>query len=224
MESTNAVAVVDDDADQRRGVVHLLQSIGLPTAPYDSAEAFLDDSPESAGCVVTEMRMPGMSGLQLQEELAGRDARVPLIMLTGFADVPAAVRSMKAGAFDFIEKPFSPQFLIDTVHNALRQADARRRQRDESASVRARFQSLTPRERQVFRLVAGGTSNKNVARQLDLSEKTVEFHRAKVMAKMGADSVAELVRLSLHCPKPAPAAQLHAGPVFRELGNTPAFA
>jgi FixJ family two-component response regulator len=146
--------------------------------------------------------------------------RVPLIVLTAFADVPAAVRSMKAGAFDLIEKPFSPQLLIDTVHSALRQAETSRRERDESADVRARYESLTPRERQVLRLVAGGVSNKNVARQLGLSEKTVEFHRAKVMAKMRAESVAELVRLSLLCPSPTPAEHLPAGrPVYRELGG-----
>lgn len=170
---------------------------------------------------MTDMRMPGMSGLQLQHELASRDLRVPLIVLTGYADVPAAVRSMKAGAFDLIEKPFSPQLLIETVHSALRQGDASRRERAESDDVRARFESLTPRERQVFRLVAGGISNKNIARQLDLSEKTVEFHRAKVMSKMRAESVADLVRLSLQCPRPNPADQLAAGPVRRAIRNAP---
>lgn len=218
MGTTNGVAVIDGDDEQRRGVVRLMESVGIQTTAYESAESFLENDPDEAGCVVTEMRMPGMSGLQLQEELTGRDVRVPLIMVTGFADVPAAVRSMKAGAFDFIERPFSPQLLIDAVHQALRQADARRRAQEEAADVRARFASLTARERQVFRLVAGGTSNKNIARQLDLSEKTVEFHRSKVMAKMRAESVADLVRLSLQCPRPAPADQLRSGPVMRELG------
>jgi FixJ family two-component response regulator len=220
MEATHEVAIIDDDAHVRSDVAHLLGSIGIPASTYRSAEEFLSDHPSDAGCVVTEMRMPGMSGLQLQQEMASRDMRVPLIMLTAFADVPAAVRSMKAGAFDLIEKPFSPQLLIDTVHSALRQAETSRRERDESADVRARYESLTPRERQVLRLVAGGVSNKNVARQLGLSEKTVEFHRAKVMAKMRAESVAELVRLSLLCPSPAPAEHLPAGrPVYRELGG-----
>src|SRR5690349_20228385 len=120
--SHNGVAIIDYDPDTRAGVARLLGSIGIDAATYETAEDFLADDPQEAGCVVTEMRMPGMGGLQLQQELGARDLRVPLIVLTAFADVPAAVRSMKAGAFDLIEKPFSPQLLIDTVHSALRQA------------------------------------------------------------------------------------------------------
>lgn len=213
------VAIIDDDAHVRTDVARLLGSIGIEAATYRSAEDFLADAPADAACVVTEMRMPGMSGIQLQHELANRDVRVPLIVLTAFADVPAAVRSMKAGAFDLIEKPYSPQLLIDTVHSALRQAETDRRERDQAADVRRRYESLTPRERQVLRHVAGGVSNKNIARQLDLSEKTVEFHRAKVMSKMRAESVADLVRLSLLCPRPTPAEQLPVAGEFlsREL-------
>lgn len=194
------VAIIDDDFTQRNGLARLLQSVGLAASAYESAEAFLDHPPANPGCILTDMRMPGMSGLQLQHELASRDLRVPLIVLTGHADVPAAVRSMKAGAFDFIEKPCSPQLLLETVQDALRQADQLRRQAEENRAVRDCFASLTARERQVMRLVVDGRSNKVIASRLRLSEKTVEFHRAKVMTKMGADSLAELVRLSLACP------------------------
>lgn len=194
------VVIIDDDFNQRSGVARLIQSIGLTTRLHESAEEFLSTSPDTASCVLTDMRMPGMSGLQLQEELNNRDLRMPLIVLTGHADVPVAVKSMKAGAFDFIEKPCSPQLLLETVQLALRQSEQIRRQTVELKQVRERFATLTPRERQVMRLVASGQSNKNIARALKLAEKTVEFHRAKVMSKMHAESVADLVRQSLVCP------------------------
>jgi RNA polymerase sigma factor (sigma-70 family) len=212
------VAVIDDDLTQRTGIARLLQSIGLAAGTYESAEQFLGATPDNVACVLTDLRMPGMSGLQLQHELASRDLRVPVIMLTGYADVPAAVRSMKAGAFDFIEKPCSPQLLLETVQEAVRQSEQQRRRRDEDRVVRDRFATLTARERQVMRLVVEGVSNKNVASRLGLSEKTVEFHRAKVMTKMGAESVADLVKLSFACPKSSPAETL-PGVVYREVGK-----
>jgi FixJ family two-component response regulator len=216
------VAIIDDDFTQRNGLARLLQSVGLAASAYESAEAFLDDPPANPGCILTDMRMPGMSGLQLQHELASRDVRVPLIVLTGHADVPAAVRSMKAGAFDFIEKPCSPQLLLETVQDALRQAEQVRRQAEEGRAVRERFASLTPRERQVMGLVVDGRSNKVIAARLKLSEKTVEFHRAKVMTKMGAESVADLVRLSLVCPAPAADEGIPSEAARGDLGKSPA--
>lgn len=216
------VAIIDDDFTQRNGLARLLQSVGLAASAYESAEAFLDHPPANPGCILTDMRMPGMSGLQLQHELASRDLRVPLIVLTGHADVPAAVRSMKAGAFDFIEKPCSPQLLLETVQDALRQADQLRRQAEENRAVRDCFASLTARERQVMCLVVDGRSNKVIASRLRLSEKTVEFHRAKVMTKMGADSLAELVRLSLACPAAADDEGNPSQDSRGDLGKSPA--
>jgi FixJ family two-component response regulator len=217
-ETVSEVAIIDDDLAQRSLMARLIQSVGLTASMYESAEDFLGATPNTASCVLTDMRMPGMSGLQLQHELASRDVRVPLIVLTGHADVPVAVQSMKAGAFDFIEKPCSPQLLLETVQGALRQCEQLRRQQEETRAVLKRFAGLTPRERQVMRLVVDGVSNKNIASKLKLSEKTVEFHRSKVMSKMGAESVADLVRQSIVCPKATVADQLPSGPVFREVG------
>jgi two-component system, LuxR family, response regulator FixJ len=222
-EAASEVAIIDDDAGQRTHMARLMQSIGLATSVFESAEAFLGAAaPDAVACVLTDMRMPGMSGLQLQHELATRHLHVPLIVLTGHADVPAAVQSMKAGAFDFLEKPCSPQLLLETVQGAVRQSEQSRRERDEVRGVCERFATLSPRERQVMRLVVEGVSNKNVAAKLGLSEKTVEFHRGNVMTKMQAASLADLVRLSLHCPKPGVLDCLPSGTVYRELGKTPA--
>ncbi|HZZ43844.1 MAG TPA: response regulator [Tepidisphaeraceae bacterium] len=217
------VAVIDDDFAQRTTVARLIQSVGLTTTLYESAEEFLDScSTTTTCCVLTDMRMPGMSGLQLQHELANRDVHIPLIVLTGHADVPAAVRSMKAGAYDFIEKPCNPQILLETVQGAMRQSEHLRRQQEETRVTREHYATLTPRERQVMRLVVDGVSNKNIAQQLKLSEKTIEFHRSKVMTKMAVESVADLVRQSFACPGASVADQLPSGTVYRELGKTPA--
>lgn len=216
----NEVAIIDDDQTTRGGLARLVESIGLTAHAYGSAEEFLENHPGEAACVVTDMRMPGMSGLQLQEELTNRALNIPLIVLTGYADVPAAVRSMKAGAFDFIEKPCSPQILLETIHQAMRKCEQLRKEKEEATQIRARFETLTTRERQVMRLVVAGNANKVIARHLKVSEKTVEFHRANVMNKMKADSMAELVKQSMHCPQPSPADLLPNGaPVMRELGN-----
>ena len=192
------VFVVDDDEAVRRSLCLLLDSVGLESECYDSAVAFLDAwNAEHSGCLLLDIRMPSMSGLDLQARLTERRAALPIIFLTGHADVPLAVRAMQAGAFDFLEKPFNDQELLDRVHAAL-DHDARDRQRkNERREVRDRIGRLTPRERDVLELVVDGNANKVVADSLGISERTVEIHRARVMTKMKADSLAHLVRLWL---------------------------
>jgi FixJ family two-component response regulator len=195
-QAAGSVFVVDDDYDVRASIALLLRSVGVEARCFDSAEtllAALDGG--SAGCVVTDVRMPGMSGLELQQELARRGLALPLIMITGHADVPMAVAAMKAGALDFLEKPFGDQQLIDRVQAALRLDAARREERGAEAAVRERLAGLTPREREVMEHVIAGKPNKIIARELDLSTRTVEIHRARVMEKLGARSLAELVRM-----------------------------
>jgi FixJ family two-component response regulator len=193
-----AVFVVDDDYDVRNSLALLLRSVGIEARCFDTAEALLAAlGADSTGCVVTDVRMPGMSGLELQQELARRGLALPLIMITGHADVPMAVAAMKSGALDFLEKPFSDQALIDRVQAALRLDAARRERRGAEAAAHERLAALTPREREVMERVIAGKPNKIVARELQVSTRTVEIHRARVMEKMGARSLAELVRIVL---------------------------
>ena len=192
------VFVVDDDRAMRDSLRWLLESIGLSVRTYATATEFLDDhDPAQPGCLVLDVRMPGMSGLDLQTELAQRGAELPTIVVTGHAEVAMAVRAVKAGAIDFIEKPFSDQLLLDRVRQALeidRQSREVRMRREEA---RRRLASLSAREREVLGLVAAGKANKEIAAALGLSPKTVEVHRAHVMAKMAVDSLAELIRVAL---------------------------
>jgi FixJ family two-component response regulator len=192
------VFVVDDDRAMRDSLRWLLESIGLSVRTYATATEFLDDhDPAQPGCLVLDVRMPGMSGLDLQTELAQRGAELPTIVVTGHAEVAMAVRAVKAGAIDFIEKPFSDQLLLDRVRQALeidRQSREIRMRREEA---RRRLASLSAREREVLGLVAAGKANKEIAAALGLSPKTVEVHRAHVMAKMAVDSLAELIRVAL---------------------------
>ena len=192
------VFVVDDDRAMRESLRWLLESIGLSVRTYATAAEFLDDhDPAQPGCLVLDVRMPGMSGLDLQTELARRGAELPTIVVTGHAEVAMAVRAVKAGAIDFIEKPFSDQLLLDRVRQALeidRQSREVRMRREEA---RRRLASLSAREREVLGLVAAGKANKEIAAALGLSPKTVEVHRAHVMAKMAVDSLAELIRVAL---------------------------
>jgi two-component system response regulator FixJ len=198
MLSEPTVFVVDDDPAVRDSLHWLLQSVDLAVETYATGEEFLQVyDPARPGCLVLDVRMPGMGGLRLQEELAARRIALPVIILTGYAEVQTAVRALKTGAFDFIEKPYSDEVLLDRIHRAI---DADRQTREAAAlraEVAARFASLTPREREVMELVTAGKANKVIASDLGLSPKTVEVHRAAVMDKMGADSVAELVRLEL---------------------------
>lgn len=194
---SGTVYVVDDDYDVRESLSMLLRSMGLRAAAFASAGEFLGAAgADPEGCLVADVRMPGMSGLELQEELARRGVLLPVIVITGHADVPMAVTAMKGGAVDFLEKPFSDQTLLDRVHGALRLDAERRTRRATAGDLGARLARLTPRERQVLERVVAGKPNKVIARELGLSTRTVEIHRARVMEKMQARSLADLVRLA----------------------------
>lgn len=192
------VFIVDDDQAVARSLRWLIESVQLKVETFPSAQAFLDGySAAKPGCLVLDVRMPGMSGIELQERLAAQRIRIPIIFITGHGDVQVAVRAVQAGAFDFIEKPFNDQDLLDRMQRAI-SFDAERRGRDaQFAQLSALFASLTPREREVLDLVAAGMSNKAAANTLGLSAKTVEVHRAKVMEKLHARSVADLVKMSM---------------------------
>jgi two-component system response regulator FixJ len=190
------VFVVDDDASVLESIAFLLKTVGIEAETFSSAQAFLDAHDRQAvGCLVLDVRMPAMSGLELQERLRAMGSSLPIIFLTAHGDVPMAVQAVKAGAVDFIQKPFHDQDLIDKIQRAIEgSADAR----DAEAAlldVEARIDSLTPRECEVLDAVVSGMANKVIAGELGVSQRTVEIHRANVMRKMKADSVAELVRL-----------------------------
>jgi two-component system, LuxR family, response regulator FixJ len=192
------VFVVDDDRAMRDSLRWLLESVGLTVRTYSTAADFLREyEPAQPGCLVLDVRMPGMSGLDLQAELVRRGAGLPTIVVTGHAEVPMAVRAVKAGAVDFIEKPFSDQLLLDRVRQALEIDRLEREVRHRREEARRRLESLTAREREVLGLVAAGKANKEIAASLGLSPKTVEVHRAHVMSKMAVDSLAELIRVAL---------------------------
>jgi len=192
------VYVVDDDDGMRRALSLLLNTVGYKTAAFASPKEFLDEvKTDAAGCLVLDIRMPGMSGLELQQHLNRTGSMLPVIFITGHGDVPMAVQAMKEGAFEFVQKPFRDQDLLDRINHALELDKGSRGILALRADVLARFESLTPRERQVMLLVVDGAANKVIAIDLSLSERTVEIHRAKVMEKMGARSVAHLVKLRM---------------------------
>jgi two-component system response regulator FixJ len=198
MASDPTVFIVDDDQAVRDSLQWLIQSVGLHVVTFPDALSFLDQIDEhQAGCVVLDVRLPGISGLELQQKLLARDIRLPVIIVTGHGDVPMAVRAMKAGALDFIEKPFSDQLLLDQVQRAI-DLDARwRTEREKSDVILERLHSLSPREREVLERVVVGKVTREIAAELSLADKTVEAHRARVMEKMKAGSIAELVRFAL---------------------------
>jgi FixJ family two-component response regulator len=188
----------------RRALDSLFRSVGLGTRTYSTAREFLDAKPDRApGCLVLDVRLPGMSGLDFQEQLAGLGIRLPVVLITGHGDIPMSVRAMKAGAVDFLPKPFRDQDMLDAVAAAI-ERDAKRRAADgDAAQVRDRFATLSPREQQVMMLVTAGKMNKQVAGDLGLSEITVKIHRGSAMRKMGARTLADLVRMAdLLNPKP----------------------
>jgi two-component system response regulator FixJ len=195
MSAEPPVYVVDDDPAMRDSLRWLLESVDFVVHAFDSATAFLDGyNGERPACLILDVRMPGMSGLDLQDELMRRGVNIPMIMISAHGDVPVAVRALKSGAIDFIEKPFSDQLLLDRVRQAL-QSDAEVARADVvKDTILARVRELTPREKEVMDLVVSGRPNKAIAAHLSLSQKTVEIHRARVMAKMKANSLAELVR------------------------------
>jgi len=204
-ESAPIIFVVDDDEAVRSSLRLLLKSVGLAPAAFGSAREFLDKyDPAQPGCLVLDVRMPGMSGIELQEELNAQGAVIPVIFITGHGDVPMAVEAMQAGAFDFLQKPFRDQELIDRVQRALEKDRANRAALSERTVIRQRYESLTPREREVLQLVSSGKANKVMAADLGVSQRTVEIHRARVMEKMGASSVAQLVRMVMDLDETAP--------------------
>jgi two-component system, LuxR family, response regulator FixJ len=192
------IYVVDDDDGMRRALDTLLSTVGYKTAVFSRPKEFLAGfRADSPGCLVLDIRMPDMSGLEVQQHLNRMGSTVPVIFITGHGDVPMAVQAMKEGAFEFIQKPFRDQDLLDRINHALKQDAENRSVVARRSEVLQRLESLTPRERQVMDLVVEGAANKVIAIDLNLSEQTVEIHRAKVMEKMGARSVAHLVKLHL---------------------------
>jgi FixJ family two-component response regulator len=196
--SSATVYVVDDDPALRESLTYLLQSEGLPVMSFDSARRFLDAHDRTArGCLVVDVRMPEMSGLQLQDHLKAEGSTLPVIVITGHGDVPMAVKALKNGALDFLEKPFTDQALLDRIYEAL---DVDRRMHGEwvlRESIRRRLGRLTQREREVMQRVVDGKPNKIIADELGLRPKTVEVHRARLMLKLEVDSLAQLVRLAI---------------------------
>jgi two-component system response regulator FixJ len=209
------VFVVDDDEAVRSSTKLLLKSVGLPAVTFASAQEFLDNyDPQQPGCVVLDVRMPLMSGLELQQLLNMRGAIIPVIFITGHGDIPMAVEAMQHGAFDFLQKPFRDQDLLDRVQKALEKDRVNRAQLREKARIRERRDSLTPREREILELMTRGKPNKVMAADLGVSQRTVEIHRARVMEKMGATSLAQLVRMVMDLDQ-----SRDTGSSFRELAR-----
>ena len=193
-DSKPVVYIVDDDPSIRSLLTKLVQSIDVPVEVFASSQEFLSRArPEEPSCIILDVRMPGLSGLDLQERLVQSGIDIPVIFITGFGNVPQSVRAMKAGAVDFLEKPFENQALLDAVNRALERSRLALQHRSELREIRDRIESLTPREYEVFVRIAAGLANKQVADKLAISEKTVKIHRARVMQKMQARTFAELV-------------------------------
>jgi len=204
-QQASTVFVVDDDEGVRNSLRFLLRSVGLQTQTVASATEFLDAyKPSQAGCLVLDVRMPGMSGLELQQQLNLRGAVIPVIFITGHGDVPMAVEAMQQGAFDFLQKPFRDQDLIERIQHALERDARARAALDQHAKIRERLDSLTPREREVLALMTRGKPNKIMAAELGVSQRTVEIHRARVMEKSGAASLAQLVRMVMDLEADSP--------------------
>jgi two-component system response regulator FixJ len=198
MSKNPLVMVVDDDSGVRNAMRALLKSVGLNSALYASAPEFLAAyDPQQPGCLLLDIRMPGMSGMELQQELNLRGAVIPVIFMSGHADIPMAVEAMQHGAFDFLQKPFRDQDLLDRIQRAIVRDGERRVALGERTRIKAHLESLTDREREVLDLLTLGKQNKAIAQDLGVSPRTIEIHRARVMEKMDAQSVAELVRMML---------------------------
>ncbi len=198
MNALPTVFIVDDDPAMRDSLGFLIGSVGRRVETYASAESFLEAyDNERPGCIVLDVRMPGLSGLELMEKLGHDRFAPPVVLITGHGDIPMAVRALKAGAFDFIEKPFSDQVLLERIQQALQEDNVDRAAERDRADIERRASRLTARETQVFELVVAGKPNKVVATDLGLSQKTVEVHRAHVMEKMRAESFADLVKMAV---------------------------
>jgi RNA polymerase sigma factor (sigma-70 family) len=190
------VIVVDDDPSVRSSLKLLVSTVGLRVESFESAETVLERTlPDTVSCFVLDVRLRGLSGLDFQRELAARNIRIPIVFITGHGDIPMSVRAMKAGAVEFLTKPFRDQDLLDAIHLALERDRARREEEQERIQVQQRFESLTRRERDVLWMVASGMLNKQIAAQLGTAENTVKVHRRRAMEKMEAQSLAELIRM-----------------------------
>jgi len=198
MSNTHStVFVVDDDRSVREGLVDLISSVGMKAEAFGSAQEFLRHKrPDAPACLVLDVRLPGPSGLDLQRQVGRSEHPMPIIFITGHGDIPMSVRAMKDGAVEFLTKPFRDQELLDAIHQALDSDRAAREQRAKAAELRRRYESLTPREREVMQLVVRGLLNKQIASELGASEVTIKMHRGQVMHKMRAVSVVELLRMA----------------------------
>jgi FixJ family two-component response regulator len=196
-EGEPIVFIVDDDASVRRSTERLIRSAGLEVQSFISAREFLSNPrPDRPACLVLDVRMPGLSGMDLQRELARSGIHIPIIFITGHGDIPMSVRAMKAGAVEFLTKPFRSRSLLDAIHAAIERDRSTLRERSETGALRERYEQLTPREREVMALVAAGLLNKQVAGELATTERTIKFHRAHIMQKMRAESLPDLVRMA----------------------------
>ena len=192
------VFVVDDDQAMRNSLKWLIESVGMKVETYSTADDFIQNYyPGRAGCLLLDVRMPGMSGLELQEHFIKHQIKIPIIIITGHGDVPMAVRAMKSGAVDFIEKPFNDELLLESIRNALSMDVEQRAAQAERAEIATRLANLTPREHEVMEMVTAGKANKEIAQTLGVSAKTVEAHRSRVMEKMEANSLADLVKMAV---------------------------
>jgi len=195
--SQNRVFVVEDDASMRNALKNLLRSVGLEPQLFASAQEFLEaDRPDLPSCLILDVRLPGSSGLDLQRELSNANIHIPIIFITAHGDIPMSVRAMKAGAVEFLTKPFRDQDLLDAIQVSLAQDRIRRQKENEVSELRKRFQSLTSRERELLPLVVSGRSNKEIAAEIGTSEITVKVHRGHLMRKMQAASFADLLRMA----------------------------
>ena len=196
MTSASVVFVVDDDPSVQASLKFLVSTVGLQVESFGSAEAFLNkEPPDGPSCLVLDVRLRGMSGLDLQRELAARDLRIPIVFITGHGDIPMSVRAMKAGAVEFLSKPFRDQDLLDAIRAALERDRARRDQEKEVTELQQRFESLTLRQREVTAMVVSGFLNKQIADELGTAENTVKVHRSRAMEKMRAKSLADLIKM-----------------------------
>jgi len=204
------VFVIDDDPSMRTAIKELIEAVGLSCQTFESGQEFLEANlPDIPSCLVLDVRLPGLSGLNLQRELMERHIHIPVIFITGHGDIPMSVQAMKAGALEFLTKPFRDQDLLDAIEQATERDRTARQQRTETGQLVHRSETLTPRERAVMNLVVAGLLNKQIASELGISEKTVNVHRSQVMQKMQADSLAELVRMAEKLQLSTPGTQSH---------------